>query len=34
MEVMASLKRGTMAKACKRAFNRIEAVMDDGGAFI
>jgi hypothetical protein len=29
MEVMASINRDTMAKACRRAFNRIDAVEDD-----
>jgi hypothetical protein len=34
MEVMASLHRDTMAKPCRRAFNRITTVVEDGGTFI
>jgi hypothetical protein len=31
MEVMASLSRDTMAKVCRRFFNRIQDSVDDGG---
>ncbi len=34
MEVMASLNKDTMAKACRKTFNRIVVVVDDGGTFI
>jgi hypothetical protein len=33
MEIMAFLPRDTIAKACRSAFNRIEAVVDDGCTF-
>jgi hypothetical protein len=31
IDVMASIPRDTMAMAFRRAFNRIEALVDDGG---
>jgi hypothetical protein len=34
MEVMASLNKDTMAKACRKTFNRIEGLLDDEGTFI
>ncbi len=34
MEMMAFLPRDTLAKACRSAFNRFEAVVDDGCTFI
>jgi hypothetical protein len=33
MDIMASLPRDTMAKACRRSCHRIEAVVEAGGDF-
>ncbi len=34
MDVMASLNNDTVAKACRKTFDRIEAAVNDGSTFI